>query len=60
MPALSRAARVPVRTMAKDIRFSYDARERLLGGINKLADAVAVTMGPKVRVQSHHTGMGVE
>jgi chaperonin GroEL len=36
------------RGMAKDIRFSYQAREKLLAGVNKLADAVAVTMGPKV------------
>lgn len=35
--------------MAKDIRYSSDARERMLVGVNKLADAVRVTMGPKGR-----------
>lgn len=35
---------------AKDIRFGQDARLPLLAGVNKLADAVAVTMGPKVRL----------
>ena len=33
---------------AKDIVFGNEARARLLRGIDKLADAVAVTMGPKV------------
>jgi chaperonin GroEL len=31
------------------IRFSTDARKRLLAGVNTLADAVAVTLGPKGR-----------
>ncbi len=34
---------------AKDIRFSADARTRLLRGVNTLADAVKVTLGPKGR-----------
>src|SRR2546423_666136 len=34
---------------AKVIRFSEDARARVLRGINILADAVAVTLGPKGR-----------
>src|SRR5215211_7800688 len=34
---------------AKDIRFSTDARERMLRGIDILADAVRVTLGPKGR-----------
>lgn len=33
----------------KDIHFSVDARDRMLRGVNKLADAVAVTLGPKGR-----------
>ena len=33
---------------AKDIRFGVDARVAMLQGVDKLADAVAVTMGPKV------------
>ena len=34
---------------AKDIRFSEDARGRVLRGVNLLADAVTVTLGPKGR-----------
>ncbi|MGD9616115.1 MAG: chaperonin GroEL [Alphaproteobacteria bacterium] len=34
---------------AKDIRHSADARERMLRGIDILADAVRVTLGPKGR-----------
>ncbi len=47
----ARAARAaaPARTMAKDIRFGSDARTAMIAGVNKLADAVAVTLGPKVR-----------
>ncbi len=34
---------------AKDVKFSRDARERMLNGVNTLADAVKVTLGPKGR-----------
>jgi chaperonin GroEL len=34
---------------AKDVRFSRDARERILKGVDILADAVKVTLGPKGR-----------
>ncbi len=34
---------------AKDVRFSTDARNRLLKGVDTLADAVKVTLGPKGR-----------
>ena len=34
---------------AKDVKFSVDARERMLRGVNTLADAVKVTLGPKGR-----------
>ena len=34
---------------AKDVKFSGDARERLLRGVDILADAVKVTLGPKGR-----------
>jgi chaperonin GroEL len=34
---------------AKEIRFSDDARQRLLAGVNILADAVKQTLGPKGR-----------
>lgn len=33
---------------AKDIRFGVDARALMLKGVEDLADAVRVTMGPKV------------
>ena len=34
---------------AKDVRFSADARERLIRGVDLLANAVKVTLGPKGR-----------
>src|SRR3984957_17219560 len=34
---------------AKIVRFSQDAREKILKGVNVLADAVTVTLGPKGR-----------
>ncbi len=34
---------------AKDVRFSSDARQRMLRGVDILADAVKVTLGPKGR-----------
>ena len=34
---------------AKEVRFNGDARDRMLRGINTLADAVKVTLGPKGR-----------
>ena len=34
---------------AKDVKFSTDARNRMLRGVNILADAVKVTLGPKGR-----------
>jgi chaperonin GroEL len=35
--------------MAKQITYSHDARQSILKGVNKLADAVKVTLGPKGR-----------
>ena len=35
--------------MAKEIRFGEDARKSILNGVNKLADTVKVTLGPKGR-----------
>src|ERR1700723_3281368 len=35
--------------MAKHVKFSTDARERMLRGIEVLTDAVRVTLGPKGR-----------
>lgn len=34
---------------AKDVRFSNEAREKMLAGVNTLANAVKVTLGPKGR-----------
>ncbi|MCA1974622.1 MAG: chaperonin GroEL, partial [Caenispirillum sp.] len=34
---------------AKEVKFSADARARLLRGVDILADAVKVTLGPKGR-----------
>ena len=34
---------------AKDVKFETDARNRMLAGVNILADAVKVTLGPKGR-----------
>src|SRR5882672_6509621 len=35
--------------MAKDLRFNVEARQLLEAGVNALADAVKVTLGPKGR-----------
>ena len=35
--------------MAKEIKFSEDARRAMLRGVDKLANAVKVTLGPKGR-----------
>ncbi|MET4807960.1 TCP-1/cpn60 chaperonin family protein, partial [Limibacillus sp. MBR-115] len=35
--------------MAKEVKFGQDARERMLRGVDTLADAVKVTLGPKGR-----------
>jgi chaperonin GroEL len=35
--------------MAKEIQFGEDARAKMMTGVNKLADAVKVTLGPKGR-----------
>ena len=34
---------------AKEVKFSAEARDRMLDGVNILADAVKVTLGPKGR-----------
>jgi chaperonin GroEL (HSP60 family) len=34
---------------AKDVKFSTEARERMLRGVDTLANAVKVTLGPKGR-----------
>lgn len=35
--------------MAKEIKYAKDARQKMLDGVNTLADAVKVTLGPKGR-----------
>ena len=35
--------------MAKEIKYGVDARKALEAGVNKLADTVRVTLGPKGR-----------
>ena len=35
--------------MAKDITYDIDARKKMETGVNKLADTVKVTLGPKGR-----------
>ena len=36
------------RFMAKDVQFGSSVRQEMLKGVDVLADAVSVTMGPKV------------
>mmetsp|Transcript_35096 Transcript_35096/g.99538 ORF Transcript_35096/g.99538 Transcript_35096/m.99538 type:complete len:575 (-) Transcript_35096:368-2092(-) len=50
-PAARRAAHalVHARGAAKDVRFGVDCRAAVLQGVEKLADAVQVTLGPKGR-----------
>lgn len=51
LPSLLRTTasrQVAVRLYAKDVRFGPEVRALMLQGVDVLADAVAVTMGPKV------------
>ena len=34
---------------AKDVKFAADARERMMRGVDVLANAVKITLGPKGR-----------
>jgi hypothetical protein len=43
------------RPYAKDVRFGAESRRPMLQGVDILADAVAVTMGPKVRFDINFT-----
>lgn len=45
--------------MAKEIIFGAESREKLLSGVNKLADAVKVTLGPKGRNVVLDKGYGI-
>ena len=42
----------------KDIRFSTEARDKMVSGADKLADAVQVTLGPKGRNVIFERGEG--
>ncbi|MFV0393347.1 MAG: chaperonin GroEL [Coprobacillaceae bacterium] len=44
--------------MSKDVKFSKDARQLMLQGVNVLADAVKVTLGPKGRNVALDKGYG--
>ncbi len=44
--------------MAKQIQFSDEARQKLFAGVQKLADAVRITMGPKGRNVILEKGFG--
>ncbi|MCD5384447.1 MAG: chaperonin GroEL, partial [Candidatus Pacebacteria bacterium] len=44
--------------MAKQIVFNADARDKLFSGVNKVADAVKVTLGPKGRNVALEQGFG--
>ena len=35
--------------MSKEIRYGSFAKEKILNGVNKLADTVKITLGPKGR-----------
>lgn len=45
------------RTYAKDLKFGADARQLMLEGVDILANAVSVTMGPKVRIENSVCGV---
>ncbi len=45
---------------AKDVRFGSEVRQEMLRGVDVLADAVSVTMGPKVRRHKHEQGINGE
>ncbi|KAG7673579.1 hypothetical protein KSW81_006779 [Nannochloris sp. 'desiccata'] len=45
----ARLQKMVTRADAKDIVFDNDSRKRMQDGINKIADAVAVTLGPRGR-----------
>ena len=49
----------PARAEAKEIVFDNDSRKRMQDGINKLADAVGVTLGPRGRNVVLEQGYGV-
>lgn len=51
-PTVARHFSTTLRRNAKDVKFGADARAMMIQGVDTLADAVAVTMGPKVLFSS--------
>ena len=51
------AALQVARADAKDIVFDQQSRSRLQAGINKVADAVGVTLGPRGALQQRSGGL---
>ena len=47
-PSLQALQQFQVRHFAKEVKFGVDCRAAVLSGVEKLADAVQVTLGPKV------------
>lgn len=45
--AASRGRSVVTKANSKDITFDQDSRQKIQRGIDKLADAVGVTLGPR-------------
>lgn len=52
-PTVARHFSTTLRRNAKDVKFGADARAMMIQGVDTLADAVAVTMGPKVLLSSY-------
>ena len=42
--------------MAKELHYGEDARRKLQAGVDKLADTVKITLGPKGRNQRNRAG----
>jgi chaperonin GroEL len=40
---------------AKQVLFRSEAREKILRGATALADAIRVTLGPKIEVRAHRS-----
>jgi len=45
--------------MAKQLKFGDEARQKILSGVDQLADAVSTTLGPKGRNVAIDRGNGI-
>src|SRR6476620_5426319 len=45
---------------AKEVKFSLDARDRMLRGVDTLADAVKVTLGKEIELSDKFENMGAQ